>query len=509
MSHEAAANALNGVPPADDTMLDADEADEEIPEDADATMDSGDEGDEEPQEEIQLQNDSIAHFDAHAGNSIFCIAQHPLHPSIIATGGGHDDEEKEEGFGFVFDVGAAATATSTTPGTEREGIKPLQRLAEHTDSITSISLSLPSGAYLLTAGMDGRLAAYAHVKGASPPYKHLTTVQEVEETTFLTPCPHPSHPNTFALGAADGSVWIYTVDAADKAAPLQIVQTYYIHTSRAEAGAWSADGKLFATVAEDGSLYVWDVFGEAAAASLISSGTQYVVGLTAEDERFKVEGGLYSVAVSPNGAFVAVGGAEGQIRVVGLPRFGVSSDSRGGGGARSKAAGGKMAGDKTAGGQAGAILASLGVQRNSVETLSFSCPPLTLLAAGSSDGSIAVFDTSKNFALRRRIPAQSGAADGAEEEGDAVTKVEFVDGKGGERSWLLTSCGFDGVVRRWDLRSSGQGSGLVGEWRGHIGAGEGGYVQGFVQGLMDGKRLVTAGDDGVALVFDMEAPPVP
>lgn len=66
---------------------------------------------------------------------------------------------------------------------------------------------------------------------------------------------------------------------------------------------------------------------------------------------------------------------------------------------------------------------------------------------------------------------------------------------------MLTTCGLDGAVRRWDTRggTAASGQGLVGEWRGHRGKGEGGGVLGFVQ---RGARIVTAGDDGVSLVFD-------
>ena len=70
-------------------MLDPDEAAEEIPEDMDAAMDSGDE--DEIQEEIQLQNDSAAHFDLHK-DSIFAIAQHPLYPNIVAIGGSEGED---------------------------------------------------------------------------------------------------------------------------------------------------------------------------------------------------------------------------------------------------------------------------------------------------------------------------------------------------------------------------------------------------------------------------------
>ncbi|KAF4629758.1 hypothetical protein G7Y89_g8384 [Cudoniella acicularis] len=288
----------------------------------------------------------------------------------------------------------------------------------------------------------------------------------------------------------------------DPSAPLQIVQSYFLHTESCTAGAWSADGKLLATVSEDGSLYVWDVFGEASTAGVTQENGQTVVGLTSLDQRFAVEGGLYSVAISPTGAFLVVGGAGGAIKVVGLPRLGSASGStlagRTGAGSSTKTKGSKQAGGKASGsassaGQAGQILADLQAQTDGIESLAFAPPPLTLLAAGSVDGSIALFDSAHRFAVRRHIKE-------AHEE-YSVVKVEFVKNErtGG---WLLTSCGMDGVVRRWDTRG-GTGmanSGFVREWKGHRGDGEGGGVLGFVQG--NGERIVTAGDDGVSLVFE-------
>lgn len=234
-------------------------------------------------------------------------------------------------------------------------------------------------------------------------------------------------------------------------------------------------------------MYAWDVWGHAAAKGLVNdNGT--ALSLTGADQRFNVEGGLYSVAVEPNGAFAAVGGAEGAMRIVSLPRVG-AAPPQGKGKAKGKA-------DASAGGQ---ILASLQLQAETVETLAFTTASQTLLAAGSVDGSIAVFDPARRFAVRRHIA-------GAHEE-QAVVKVEFVKG-----TWLLTSCGMDGVVRRWDLKAGGAAGvqvaagaggaqGLVKEWRGHRGEGEGGGVLGFVQGETGG-RVVTAGDDGVVLVFE-------
>lgn len=486
-------------------MLDPSDAAEEIIDDGDAAMDSGDdyEGEEDDiMQELQLQNDSSAHFDAHK-DSIFTIAQHPLLPHIVATGG--SEGEDAGGIGYIFDatpeptpVLPASYQSGPSEPQERKSLVPLFTLEGHTDSINALVFTLPKGEALLSGGLDGKLRAYT---SKSQKWSFLGEVQEVEEINWMVACPSPAYPNTVALGANDGSVWVYTVDVTSRDAPLQIVQSYFVHTASCTAGAWSPDGKLLATVSEEGSLYVYDVFGEAAAAGLTQEGGQTVVALTAQDQRFAVEGGLFSVAVSPTGAFLVVGGAGGAIKVVGLPRLGSDASGaapagRGGAVAASKSKGGKQAGGKASGagaaaGQSGQILADIQAQGDGIETLAFAPLPLTLLAAGSVDGSIALFDSAHRFAVRRHIKEAH--------EDFSVVKVDFVKSGGG---WLLTSCGMDGVVRRWDTRG-GTGmanSGFVKEWKGHRGDGEGGGVLGFVQG--NGERIVTAGDDGISLVFE-------
>ncbi|KAF2757749.1 WD40 repeat-like protein [Pseudovirgaria hyperparasitica] len=487
----------------DDDMLEEDEIGEEVPSDDDAAMDSDEDADEDPSatlEEIQLINDSVAHFDGHK-DSIFCIASHPRNPNVVATGGGDD-------VGYILDATPPQPPVlppsyeSDPRPVEREGLKPIFKLEGHTDSINAITFTLPRGEYVVSAGLDGKLRTWQS-DASGLKWRFIAEAQEVEEINWLAACPHPEYPNTVAMGANDGSVWVYTINAADKTSPLSIVQTFYIHQESCTAGAWTPDGKLLATVSEDSSLYVWDVFGEAAAAGLVEAqGSQSVVGLTGHDERFKVEGGLYSIAISPNGSLIAVGGPEGQIRIVGLPRLGAdasATSSATGAGQKGKAAGGKQAGGPKAGssGQAGQILASLQAGSDSVETISFAQPPLTLMAAGNVDGSIVLFDVAHRFAARRRI--ENAHED--EGEGQAVIKVEFSK-KSGQGGWLLTSCGNDGVVRRWDARggTTAAARGLVGEWRGHRGGGDGGGIMGFVQGKEE-KSVVTAGDDHITLVF--------
>lgn len=444
---------------------------EEIIDDGDHPMDE----DEDIQEELQFQNDSIGHFDAHT-DSIFCIAQHPTNPAIVATGGGDD-------VGYIFDstvepgpVLPSSYQSNPQQQQERQSLAALKKLDGHTDSVNAITFTLPHGEYVVTAGLDGKLRCWRNAKKNDwSSWDFIAEAGEVEEINWVAACPNPNQPNVIALGANDGSVWVYKIDAADQGNELNIVMTQYLHTSSCTAGAWMPDGRLLATVSEDGSLYVWDVF---------ESG-QPTISLTAEDQRFEVEGGLYSVACSS--ALLAVGGGGGNIKVVGLPQPADQSKKNQPKGAQKQQAS-----------SAGQILASLQAQSDGIETLSFSSPPLTLLAAGSVDGSIALFDTAHRFAVRRHIKE-------AHEE-HAVVKVDFVRNpqKGG---WILTSAGMDGVVRRWDVRggTTAAGQGFIKEWQGHRGGGEGGGILGFVQGG-GGNRIITAGDDSISLIFRSDIP---
>ncbi|TQW11795.1 hypothetical protein V2A60_001685 [Cordyceps javanica] len=508
-------------PPHADEDLDvlaADDAAEEIlEEDNDMAMDSGDDDDDDDAEELTLVNDAIAYFDE-PQDSLFAIAQHPVHPTLVAVGGSAGAGDDAPGAGWVFDTSAAPSrpvlpasfAADPAAAADRPPPAPLASLYAlegHADSINSLCWTLPAGEALVSGGLDGRVRAWkADAKpstagGGGLTMTPLGEAQEVEEVNWVAACPSADNPNAVALGAGDGSVWVYTVDPSDAANPLQIVQSYFLHTGACTAGTWTPDGQLLATVSEDGTLYVWDVWGAAAARGIVDSNGQTAVAMTPEDQRFEVEGGLYSVAIDPKATFVAVGGAGGAIKIVSLPRLGGSTAAtkQGKGGSSSSA----VAADATTGGQ---ILASLHTQSDGVETLAVTLaqatPATVLLAAGSVDGSICVYDATRRFAVRRHIV-------GAHEE-HSVVRVEFV-----RNSWTLTSCGMDGVVRRWDLRGSAVGAGaqasggaaaaadggLIKEWKGHRGDGEGGGVLGFVQGET-GERVVTAGDDGVALVFE-------
>lgn len=491
----------------EDEFLGAGEGEEVFTQDDDHPMES--DGEEEDQnmdyEEHVFQNDSSAHFDSHS-DSVFCIAQHPVHNNIVITGAGDDTA-------YIFDSTPAerpvlpSSYESNPQPRERVSLSPLAKLDGHTDTVNAVAFLEPAGEYVMTAGLDGKLRAW---RDSTPQktglaWEFVAEAQEVEEINWISVCPYQQGReetrNVIAMGANDGSAWVFRVDHTDSQ-PISIIQTFFQHTASCTAGAWTPDGNLLATVSEDGSFYVCDVFGAAAAAGIAPSpGTSAVVGLTAEDQRFAVEGGLYSIAISPGGGIAAVGGAEGYIKVVGLPRIAGGP----------QAAKGKASQSTTAS-AAGTIIADLQAQSDGIETLSFSQPPLTLLAAGSVDGSVALYDAAHRFAVRRHVREAH--------EGSAVVKVEFLHSRdpaarpGGAaqgRPWLLTTVGLDGVVRRWDARggTTAAGQGLVKEWKGHLGLSEteegeqAGGIMGFVQGF-EGKRVVTAGDDGVTLVFEDE-----
>ncbi|TGZ84030.1 WD40 repeat-like protein [Ascodesmis nigricans] len=416
--------------PAPEDLLDVNEAEEIIEDDGDHPMDEpSDDEDNDGDQEVQLENDASGYFDSHT-DSIFTIATHPQEPTLHITGGGDD-------VGYIF---------RSIPKQGDDGqVHPfactqIQQLPKHADSITAAAFTA-SGAYAITAGLDGAVHVFkAPVGNANGQWQQTARIQEVEEIVWMAPAPLG---DAFALGALDGSVWIYDIEASGT--PV-IRHVFNIFSVSCTAGAWSKDGTLLAATSEDGGLHVWH------------TGTgEVIVTLDTSDARFVVESGLFSVGISPSGAALVIGGGEGELRVIAL-----RGDAR------------------------GKLIASLKPHTESVESIAFH-PSVPVVATASVDGTIAILDPTKAWAVR-------GTLSGHQE---AVVKVEWVPDCGQE--WLLTSCGVDGTVRRWDARLGTE----LGVWRGHLGGnqdeGEGG-VLGFVQTR---DRVVTAGDDHVALVFDV------
>ncbi|KAJ6257528.1 Jouberin [Drechslerella dactyloides] len=389
--------------------------------------------------EIDLVNDSIAHFDAHT-DSIYSIALNPRMP-VVATGGGDD-------VAYIWPSTPANAPASR--GQERSGQTPIFKVEGHGESVTAVAFTA-SGEFLVAGSMNGKVSVTRCTNAADPlaaaSWKTIAEVQEVDEISWLVA--HPSA-DAFALGAADGSVWVYGIDAAAVGAELVIKQALYNHTASCTAGVFAKDGTLLATVSEDSRLFVHNV----------ETG-EVVASFGPEDARFNVDGGLYAVAANPAGTVIVVGGATGECKVVALPTAGTATGGR--------SAGARGRGSATAGTQSAQILATLSTQSESIESLTFS-PTLPLLASASVDKSIVLYDTQR-WTVRRTITGHE----------DSVVKVQF--GAGQQDGWVLTSCSMDGTVRRWDCRT---GEEKV-KWQGHADG-----VLGFV---LDSTRVITAGDE--------------
>lgn len=467
----------------EEAMLDPSEAAEEIPQDEDAMMhsdedeDEGDDTGDQGMDEVELVNDSICYFDTHQ-DSIFTIAAHPKYPeSFFVTGGGDDTA-------YLWAVPSEEENSGDNRVVPCEG-RVVQKLAGHSDSVTSAGFSRPDGGFVATAGLDGRLQVWRNQDATGNVRKSkwelVGSVQEVEEINWLEW--HPTDSNVLAVGASDGSVWIYDVTESE----VIIRHALYSHTGSCTAGAWlPTDGSLLCTVSEDGSFYAWD---------LVEG--RSLVGLTALDQRFEVEGGLVSIAINWEGTFAAVGGATGTCKVVSLPRSASSTTTTSSTSKKSK--GGPSSSSSTAASSAssstgGQILTTLQSHTQSVESLAFS-RTLPLLATASVDGQIIIYDHSRQFTIRKTLSSAHS---------DAVVKVEFVNPKPNNNlppaqaataAILLTSCSTDGTIKRWDARSGN----LLNTWKGHADG-----VLGFVQ---TERFVVTAGDDQVALVFDTSNPP--
>ncbi|KAK9380267.1 WD40-repeat-containing domain protein [Kockiozyma suomiensis] len=317
--------------------------------------------------------------------------------------------------------------------------KLVTTLTGHTDSLVTGGFS-PDGEWLVTGGMDGRVRIWrARARGQK--WEFWDSVEEVEEVTWITF--HPSQ-SIFAFGANDGSAWVYAL-----LPKLEVLCTLYGHSSVCTAGVFvpptqaPAEGDEeeinLVTVADDGVLISW---------SVPSAVQNYKI----TPVQFHYEAPWINMSLHPSGTSVAVGSADGKVAIVGT--------------------------------KTGSVIATVDVlgatgstdmaeADQSVEGMAW-CEAVGILAVGLVAGVICLFDTG-SWRVRRTL-----------EVGDAVTKIEFIP-----NSAILVSSSMDGCVRRWDVRTGEE------QWKG---TGHSSGVLGFALSS-DGSTLITASDEGVALVY--------
>lgn len=243
----------------------------------------------------------------------------------------------------------------------------------------------------------------------------------------------------FAFGAPDGSVWVYQIDESSQ--QLEQVMSGFSHTLECNGGVFvataTADELTLVTISEDGSIVNWNAF---------TGSVNYK--LQPHDDFKGVESPWVSVKTHKN--VIAVGARDGQLAIINL--------------------------------DLGKIVHSVRTIENvediadlSIEALAW-CenPAVNLLAVGLVSGDLLLFDLLQ-WKVRRLWKVD-----------DTITKLEFVDD-----TPVLVGSSMDGKIYKWDART---GEALF------VGVGHNMGVLDFA--VMDhGKKLVTAGDEGVSLVF--------
>lgn len=162
------------------------------------------------------------------------------------------------------------------------------------------------------------------------------------------------------------------------------------------------------------------------------------------------EGGWITCALSASGKTVACGNADGHVAIVNVETGSIfklfdntKSDS-------------------------------VEMDERSVEAIVWA-PKTPILVTGNVKGDITIYDVTK-WSIRRTIPAK-----------DAITSLKFI-----ADSNVLVSSDMSGGIAKWDV--------LTGQelWRGH------GHFDGILGFTVQdgGKRIITAGDQGVSMIFE-------
>ncbi|KAF9267751.1 ribosome biogenesis protein Sqt1 [Marasmius fiardii PR-910] len=219
------------------------------------------------------------------------------------------------------------------------------------------------------------------------------------------------------------------------------MQVFAGHTGPVQCGDFTPDGKRIVSACGNGTLILWD-----------PRSPTPVFKLTPEDARFNLDG-ITSIGVNPSSTLAVVGGAAGGVRVISLSK--------------------------------GDLVATLSghTEGESIEAVAFVDLTGTgseIAATGATDGKVCLWDLN-TMRLRTTL-----------EHEDAVTTLLAVPSP---KSHLLVSGSADKSLRTWDSRTGT----LLRTHKGHNAP-----VLSASLGLV-GTVVVSAGDDGVCLVFTTEA----
>lgn len=267
-------------------------------------------------------------------------------------------------------------------------------------------------------------------------------VGELEEVEEVTWITiHPTQP-VFAFGSSDGSVWVYQITPS-----LEQIMSGFSHQQETTAGVFinptDLDSLHLVTISTDGSIVGWNAY---------TAQTEFKLSET-EFKGQQIPWISMSLQ-SPESNILAVGSNEGTVAIVNVSNGTVLTTFR---------------------------VIELKEDQDeldaSVETISWS-DTLPLMAIGLVSGSVLLFDT-KTWRERHSISLP-----------DAVTKLQFV-----KQTPFLVGSSMNGKIYKWDART---GQELF------VGVGHNMGVLDFSV-VSNGDKLITAGDEGVSLIFTAAA----
>lgn len=334
--------------------------------------------------------------------------------------------------------------------------KVLAKLDEPTESVIAGGFTA-DGNWLVLGDMSGRVLAYKKSKSGEK-WSLVSNIQETEEVVAINF--HPSLP-LFAVSSADGSIWLYELSLEGQGTLIN-ASVLSVHTMPAAATAFVGEDSSprLVSASEDGTVMMWDVY---------TGNPIYTV----DHAKLRGEHPFVSIALSPTLKTAAVGSMDGLVVLIRLEDGSVLRT------VDTSAASAKPITEKptlqitnTAHNSDDADDEEM--SGDSVEGLAWGTK-VNLVATGNVDGVVTLWDIS-TWRPRTSFTLQ-----------DSVTKLQFVP-----NTRFLVVSSMDSTVSMYDSISGEK----VWECLGHS---EG--ILGFAL-QNEGKRIITAGDENVCLVFD-------
>lgn len=318
----------------------------------------------------------------------------------------------------------------------------------HTESVIASGFTA-NGKFLVTADMTGKVIVQIGVKGGSQ-WKQSAELNEVEEVVWLK-C-HLTINNVFAFGAIDGSVWCYQINDDGS---LEQLMSGFAHQQDCTNGDFinidQGENTLeLVTCSVDGTVIGWNCYTAQQTFKITQAETK---GLIAP---------WVSIAVAPsnltngNAAIVAVGANNGILAIVNANNNGAVLHLE--------------------------TVVELKPDQEeldaSIESISWA-QNFPLMAVGLVSGDILLYETT-TWRVRRRFTLE-----------DSVTKLLF-DGDD-----IFASC-INGKVYQFDSKTGQEKFVCTGHNMGVLD-----FVLVKSNDASQPRKVITAGDEGVSLVFEV------